>query len=140
MTRLQKLTAIPLGAVLLLGGGAIAGYATLASAQTSTTSTGTSATAEAPDTDTQHQFDPSKGGHVGQNGVKEEVLTGDTAAKVTAAALASQPGATIERVESDAEGAVYEAHMVKSDGSHVTVKFDSNFNVTATETGFGGHR
>src|SRR5438105_2047109 len=34
-------------------------------------------------------FDPTRGGHVGQNGVTEVLLTGDTAAKVKAAALAA---------------------------------------------------
>jgi uncharacterized membrane protein YkoI len=52
----------------------------------------------------------------------ETVLTGDTASKVTAAADAKVPGATIERVETDADGhAAYEAHMVTSDGSRITV-------------------
>ena len=90
-------------------------------------------------TTTKAQFDPSKGGHVGSNGTKEEILTGDTAEKVKAAALAAvSGGTTIQRVETDAEGAVYEAHMTKSDGSMVTVKLDGNFNVTGTETGHGG--
>src|SRR5438309_2524655 len=80
-------------------------------------------------------FDPSKGGHVGQNGVTETLLTGDTAEKVKAAALAAVPGGTIERVENDAEGSPYEAHMTKSDGSRVTVKVDKDFKVTAVETG-----
>jgi len=80
-------------------------------------------------------FDPSKGGHVGQNGVTETLLTGDTAEKVKAAALAAVPGGTIERVENDAEGSPYEAHMTKSDGSRVTVKVDSNFTVTNVENG-----
>ena len=83
------------------------------------------------------QFDPTKGGHVGQNGTKEELLTGDTADKVRAAAQAAVPGGTIQRVETDAEGAAYEAHMVTSDGKHVTVKMDSAFKVTGTEDGFG---
>jgi uncharacterized membrane protein YkoI len=84
------------------------------------------------------QFDPTKGGHIGANGKKEELLTGDTAEKVKAAALAKVSGGTIERVETDAEGAFYEAHMTKSDGSHVTVKLDSSFNVTGVETGGPG--
>jgi uncharacterized membrane protein YkoI len=84
---------------------------------------------------TQKQFDPSKGGHVGRNGIKEELLTGDTAVQATSAALAAVPGGTIERVETDAEGDVYEAHMTKSDGSHVTVKMDASFKVTKTEDG-----
>jgi hypothetical protein len=81
------------------------------------------------------QFNPSKGGHVGSNGTREELLTGDTAEKVKAAALTAVPGGTIERVENDAEGSPYEAHMTKSDGSHITVKVDSNFKVTTTEDG-----
>src|SRR5262249_33944679 len=83
----------------------------------------------------QPAFDPTKGGHVGANGVVEKLLTGTTADKARAAALAAVPGATIERVETDAEGAVYEAHMVKSDGTPVTVKMDANFKVTGIETG-----
>jgi hypothetical protein len=78
------------------------------------------------------------GGHVGPNGTREQLLTGDTAYKVKAAALAAVPGGTVQRVETDAEGAVYEAHMSKSDGTQVTVKFDSNFKVTGTETGGPG--
>jgi hypothetical protein len=80
-------------------------------------------------------FDPSKGGHVGQNGVTEVLLTGDTADKVKAAAVAAVPGATVDRAETDAEGSPYEAHMTKSDGSRVTVKVDSNFTVTNIENG-----
>ena len=72
---------------------------------------------------------------MGANGVREELLTGDTAEKVKAAALAAVPGGTIERVETDAEGSPYEAHMTKADGSRVTVKVDSNFTVTNVENG-----
>jgi len=50
---------------------------------------------------------------VGANGTKEELLTGDTADKVKAAALAAVPGGTIQRVETDAEGSPYEAHMTR---------------------------
>ena len=80
-------------------------------------------------------FDPTKGGHVGQNGATEVLLTGDTADKVKAAALAAVPGGTVERAETDAEGSPYEAHMTKADGSRVTVKVDSNFTVTNVENG-----
>jgi len=82
-------------------------------------------------------FDPTKGGHVA-NGITETVLTGDTADKATAAALAAVPGGTVQRVENDAEGAVYEAHMLKSDGTPVTVKMDADFKVTGIETGGPG--
>ena len=82
-------------------------------------------------------IDQSKGGHVGANGITETLLTGDAAAKASAAALKAVPGGTILRVETDAEGAAYEAHMTKSDGTQVTIKMDKDFNVTATEAGCG---
>ena len=67
----------------------------------------------------------------------EKLLTGDTAAKVTAAARAKEPTATIERVETDSDG-VYEAHLVGADGTHVTVKVDASFAVTAVQEGGPG--
>ena len=82
-------------------------------------------------------FDPTKGGHVA-NGITETLLTGDTAEKVKAAALAAVPGGTIQRVETDAEGSPYEAHMTKSDGSRVTVKVDKDFKVTSVENDGAG--
>ena len=123
-----------------LAGGAIG--ASLLGSANAQTSGGSSTTAPAAPNGGAPggQFDPSKGGHVGQNGTKEELLTGDTADKVKAAAQAAVPGATVDRVETDAEGSPYEAHMTKSDGSHVTVKVDSNFKVTNIENdgaGFG---
>ena len=58
--------------------------------------------------------------------------------KATAAASAAVPGATVIRAETDSSGkAPYEVHMKKSDGTTVTVELDSNFAVTATESGFG---
>ncbi|HEX7744365.1 MAG TPA: hypothetical protein VF462_03740, partial [Micromonosporaceae bacterium] len=51
----------------------------------------------------------------------ETLLSGDTAEKVRAAALAKYPGATIQRVETDSDG-VYEAHLVTADGTRVTVE------------------
>ena len=67
----------------------------------------------------------------------EHLLTGDTASKVKAAALAKVKG-TVDRVETD-DGGVYEAHITKSDGTHVEVKVDKSFTVTAVNTmGAGG--
>ena len=71
------------------------------------------------------------------HGPGETLLTGDTAAKVKAAALKAVPGGTVIRVETDSAGSPYEAHVRKSDGSYVTVKVDSSFNVTSTQSGFG---
>jgi hypothetical protein len=125
----------------LVGGALGASLIGSAQAQTSTT--------QSPPTDNNSNstprgdrppFDPTKGGHVGQNGTKEELLTGSDAEKAKAAALAAVPGGTIQRVETDAEGAAYEAHMTKSDGTPVTVKMDKDFKVTGTEEGGpGGH-
>ena len=66
----------------------------------------------------------------------ETLLTGDTAAKVRAAALAKVSGGTIERVETDADGnATYEAHMTRNDGSRVTVYVNKSFDVVGTQAG-----
>lgn len=62
----------------------------------------------------------------------ETALTGDTAEKVKAAALATYPGATVDRVETDSEG-VYEAHITTTDGTHVIVAVDKTFTVTGTQ-------
>jgi hypothetical protein len=72
------------------------------------------------------------------HGPGETLLTDGTASKVKQAALDKVSGATVIRVETDNEGSPYEAHLQKSDGSEVTVKVDKDFNVTSTETGFGG--
>jgi hypothetical protein len=80
-----------------------------------------------------------RGGGAGQRS-DETLLTGTDKDKATAAALKAVPGGTVDRVETDADGAVYEAHMTKSDGTKVTVKFDKDFNVTGIEAGMGAHR
>jgi len=115
-----------------IAGGAV-GASVMGSAQAQTGSSSSSSSTTAP-TDSGTAPDPSQGGHTA-NGITETVLTGDTATKVTAAAQAAVPGATIDRVETDAEGATYEAHMTKSDGSKVTVKVNADFSVASTEDG-----
>ena len=66
----------------------------------------------------------------------ETLLTGDTAAQVRKAALAKVSGATIERIETDADGnAAYEAHIVKSDGTRATVYVNKSFEVVSVESG-----
>ena len=128
-------------AATLTGGAIGASLMGTAGAQTSTT-TAPAATREngqsatSGQTDTDKTPDWSKGGHQA-NGKTETVLTGDDLAKAKAAAEASVPGGTAERAETDAEGAAYEVHMTKSDGSIVTVKLDSNFTVTETIDGMG---
>jgi hypothetical protein len=69
----------------------------------------------------------------------ETPLTGDALAKVTAAAKAKVPGGTIIRVETDADGnAAYEAHMVKADGTPVTVYVNKQYEVVSVQTGMPG--
>jgi uncharacterized membrane protein YkoI len=66
----------------------------------------------------------------------ETALAGDTATKVKEAALAKTGGGTVERVETDADGhAAYEAHVLKPDGTRVTVYVNKQFEVVGTESG-----
>ncbi|WP_438352706.1 hypothetical protein [Microbacterium sp. CJ88] len=158
----KKVAAAGSLAAVVLGGTLVLGIATSASAATpdptasASASTGSSSSATpAPDPSSSSAspsestenpateaaegangaHDPSKGGHVGANGVTEQLLTGTTADQVQAAVLAANSGATIERMENDAEGATYEAHIVKADGTKATVKLDASFAITGTETG-----
>jgi len=65
----------------------------------------------------------------------ETLLTGDTLAKVKAAAAGSVGDGTIIRVETDADGhSAYEVHFTKSDGTPATVYVDKNFDVVSVET------
>jgi hypothetical protein len=84
-----------------------------------------------------------RGGHGGRGpgGARpgETALTGDVASKVRAAALAKYPGATIERLETDSDGA-YEAHLTTAAGEHLTVEVDKSYAVTGTEAGGHGGR
>jgi hypothetical protein len=110
----------------LVAGAVLAGSlsANAATTDSSTPSTGSStATQQAP----LNPGDPTK-----SQRPDEHLLTGDTAAKVRAAALAKYPGATIQRVETDSDG-VYEAHLVTAAGDQVTVEVDKAFKVTGTE-------
>ena len=113
-------SAAALGAAI--GGAGIANAATTGSSSTTAPSSATPAA------------DPAKLSH----GPGETVLTGTTADKVKAAALAAAPGATIIRVETDSAGSPYEAHITKADGTQATLKIDASFKVTSTEQGFGG--
>jgi hypothetical protein len=125
----------------ILGGGALvvagfAGGAALAATGSASASTdaGTRAVTEGPG---QAADRPDPGRSVRPD---EHLLTGTTAAKVKAAALATYPGATVQRVETDSDG-VYEAHVVTSAGDQVIVQVGKDFTVTGTQTGGGrgGH-
>lgn len=110
-----------------------AGSSTPATTAAAPTATATPTAPAAPSAQPS-SVDPAKLAH----GPGETLLTGDTAVRVTAAAKAAVPGATIIRVETNWSGSTYEAHMQKADGSYVTVELDASFKVTATDSGFGG--
>ena len=110
-------------------GVALGSYGVASAASGSTTTTSSSATPTAPLTA------PTAQQGWGQQRSDETLLTGDAAAKVTAIALAKVPGATVVRVETDADGhAAYEAHVTKSDGSLATVYVDKDLNFVSVET------
>ena len=126
MLRTARKAAVTLAALaaLALGGSALAGAAQNSSSSATTT------------TQSSQAGQPPSGGrpagqHVGANGKTEQLLTGDTAAKVKAAALKKVSG-TVERVETDVDhGSPYEAHVTKSDGTQVEVLVNKDFEVTA---------
>ncbi len=126
--RRRRLASIGLVAGGLAVGSILAG-STIAGAQSSSSTATPSASAPAD-----RGADPATLSH----GPGETLLKDGTADDVAAAALEEVPGGTVIRVETDAGGAAYEAHVQASDGSVVTVKFDENLNVTSTESGFGG--
>ena len=113
----------------LVAGGILAGTLT-ANADTGTT-TGTTATATssaAPAAPT----NPNPGDLSKPQRSDETLLTGTTADKVKAAALAKYPNATIQRLETDSDG-VYEAHVL-GDGQPMIVQVGSDFTVTGTQS------
>ena len=121
-----------LGAAGLLTAGLVAGSAfsiSAASAADSTTTSTTDSTSTTP---------ADKPDIFSATSIREGEANVDAAteAKLTAAALAEVPGATVIRAETDSDGAKYEVHLKNADGSVVTVKFDENFVITDTLDGF----
>ena len=151
-----------LGATGLVAAGLVAGIvlaSTGASAETSTattlpspTTTGSLPTLDNSTTD-RHRIADNDGdfGRHGGHGLRhdmndrsatpirddEKELSASDAAKVKAAAEAAVAGGTVFRVETDAGDGEYEAHIAKADGTLVTIKFDANFKVIATQDGMG---
>jgi hypothetical protein len=124
--------AVAAGALVLAGvgvGGVAAGTLSAGATTGDPSTSSSTATPSAPE-----QLDPSKSIRP-----EEELLTGTTAEKVRAAALAKYPDATIQRVETDSDG-VYEAHIVTAAGDEVIVQLDEDFTVTGTQTGGPGGR
>ena len=125
-------SAAALVAAGLAAGGVLAGSLTANAASSTTPSTRPSASVAAAGPTNPHPGDLSK-----PQRSDEHLLTGDTAAKVRAAALAKYPGATVQRVETDSDG-VYEAHIV-SGGKPLIVQVDKSFAVTGTQAMGMGH-
>ena len=57
-----------------------------------------------------------------------------TLAKASAGATTAEPGSTIERAETDADGDAFKVHVTLADGSRATVKLGQDFTVTEVET------
>ena len=124
----RKLRASALVASGLVAGGLLAGTLSAYAADEPTPTPSASAPAsETPDADADAKADRPA----------ETALTGDTLEKVKAAVLATYPGATFDRVETDSDGA-YEAHITKADGTKVTVELGDDFAITGEEAGRGG--
>ena len=133
----MKIRIIPVAAGLAAATGIAITGASLANAEASTTtpaaySQATQGTQGTPAPQGNGNTDPSK-----PMRSDEQLLTGDVAAKVTAAARAKEPNATIERVETDSDG-VYEAHMVRGDGTHIIVQVNKSYAVTNVQVGGAG--
>jgi len=129
-----KVRAAALVAAGVVGGGVLAGtLSATAATGTGTTTTPSTSGYSATAAGAPAGAAPSSG----QGRSDETPVTGANLATLKAAALKAVPGGTVDRVETDSGDAAYEAHMTKSDGSHVTVKFDKSLAVTSVEDGMG---
>ncbi|HEY2371456.1 MAG TPA: hypothetical protein VGH82_02820 [Gaiellaceae bacterium] len=116
--------------VIGIAGGSY-GIASAANGGSSTTTTTTPSQTAPP------SGAPSSGQPFGRQRSDETELTGDTLAKVTAAAKAKVPGGTVVRVETDADGhSTYEAHMLDASGNPIIVYVSSSYEVVSTGTPF----
>ncbi|UUL75466.1 hypothetical protein NG819_14815 [Pseudarthrobacter sp. Fe7] len=123
MNQIRKIVAGTSLIGALIGGGALTAMALPANA----------ATTPSPSASSTTSADANHG--------NETALTGDIASKVKDAVLAANAGATVENLTTEDDGsAAYEAHIAKTDGTHATVKLDTNYTITATEAGGQGGR
>lgn len=123
-----KRTIATLTAAACLGGGSWA----IASSSNGSSGTSDTSAATAPDATVANAA--AYGMAPGDRPQQTEV-TGTAAEKIRAAVLAKEPGATILRIEQDAQG--YHAHITKADGTPATVRLNAQFAVTAAEAGRG---
>jgi hypothetical protein len=113
-------------------GVALGSYGIASAASGSTTTSSSATPSAAPTAPAAPQAAPQGWGAQRSD---ETLLTGDTAAKVKEIALAKEPGASVVRVETDADGhATYEAHVIKSDGTLATVYVDKDLNFVSVES------
>src|SRR3954451_17442279 len=76
-----------------------------------------------------------------QSRPQRDELSGDTAAKVKAAALDKVPGATVLRTEAGGPYSTpYHAHIKTSDGKYEVVLVDASFDATAVQADQAGGR
>ena len=130
LSRLQKVGLVSVGVVT---GAVIAATGFASAADNTTTPAPASQSQQSEDSNGTTQTPDRPGAPDGHdmNRPAEEPLTGDTATKVEAAVMAKYPGATIERMEKDANGeGVFEAHIIKADGTDAVVFLDTSFAVT----------
>ena len=120
------------GAVILATGLGTAGVASAATTHSTTTSTSHLTVR----TSTPTGIAPGNPASL-THGPGETLLTGTDLTSAVAAANAAVPDATVVRAETDSAGSPYEVHMLKADGTYVTVKLNASFTVTSIEKGFG---
>ena len=130
LSRLQKVGLVSAGVIT---GAVIAATGFASAADNTTTPAPVSQSQQSEDSNGTTQTPDRPGAPDGHdmNRPAEEPLTGDTATKVEAAVMAKYPGATIKRTEKDAgDEGVYEAHIIKADGTNAVVFLDASFAVT----------
>jgi hypothetical protein len=125
-------------AITLLGAGVVAGgilAGTLTANAATSGDTGSSSTSTSS-TSTPSAAAPANAFSSTPVRSDEKAVDSALSATLTQKAQAAT-GGTVYRVETDAGDGTYEAHVKKSDGTLVTVKFDSSGNVTGVEDGMG---
>ncbi len=124
--------AVATAAALGLGGAALAQASTPAGASVSADGGSTAS----PSTPTAADQDQRRGPGPGRPGLKDRVmdhgLTGETAVKVTQAAVAKEPTAYLLRV-GKAEDGTFRAHMMRPDGTRIILTIDGSFAVTGVQ-------
>lgn len=145
---LKRRWVVPVATLILTLSIGSAAFAATGSSSTATSASGTSTavTGTAASAPASAPAGATASNPWGNQRSDETLLTGDTLAQVKAVALAKVGSdATIVRIETDSDAslaghAAYEAHVVKADGTAVTVYVDKSFNYVSTETmPTGGH-